>query len=87
MQLENISVGTFGDELPDGQTKIRVSVDCENQGRMLHVVRGTQQASGKSGEFRVMGREQVFYVDEPPALGGEDRYPQPLTYVAGGVGT
>ncbi len=27
------------------------------------------------------------FVDEPPALGGEDRYPQPLTYVAGGVGT
>ena len=27
-----------------------------------------------------------FYCDEPPSLGGEDRYPQPLTYIAAGVG-
>jgi hypothetical protein len=27
-----------------------------------------------------------FYCDEPPALGGEDRFPQPLSYIAAGVG-
>lgn len=27
-----------------------------------------------------------FYCDEPPALGGEDRFPQPLTYIAAAVG-
>ena len=27
-----------------------------------------------------------FFCDEPPSLGGEDRYPQPLTYIAAAVG-
>jgi hypothetical protein len=27
-----------------------------------------------------------FYCDEPPPLGGEDRFPQPLHYIAAGVG-
>ena len=34
----------------------------------------------------LIGANQTFYVDEPPTLGGEGRYPQPLTYVAGGIG-
>jgi len=35
-----------------------------------------------------MGRARIHevYCDEPPRLGGEDRYPQPLTYIAMGVG-
>ena len=28
----------------------------------------------------------VFYSDEPPALGGEDKFPQPLSYISAGVG-
>ncbi len=31
-------------------------------------------------------RQFEFYCDEPPSLGGQDRYPQPLHYVAAGVG-
>ena len=27
-----------------------------------------------------------FFCDEPPALGGEDKFPQPLTYIAAAVG-
>ena len=27
-----------------------------------------------------------FYCDEPPSLGGEDRFPQPLSYIAAAVG-
>jgi hypothetical protein len=27
-----------------------------------------------------------IYCDEPPDLGGEDRFPQPLSYIAAGVG-
>ncbi len=32
------------------------------------------------------GKRFEFYCDEPPSLGGDDEYPQPLTYVAAGVG-
>ncbi len=31
-------------------------------------------------------RRFEFFCDEPPELGGKDRFPQPLTYVAAGVG-
>lgn len=31
-------------------------------------------------------RNFEFYSDEPPWLGGEDQYPQPLTYLAAAVG-
>ena len=31
-------------------------------------------------------RDFEFHCDEPAWLGGEDRHPQPLTYVAAGVG-
>ncbi len=35
--------------------------------------------TGHNGRFE-------FFCDEPPALGGEDKFPQPLTYIAAGVG-
>ena len=31
-------------------------------------------------------RHFEFYCDEPPRLGGTDEYPQPLTYLAAGIG-
>ena len=39
------------------------------------------------GQLKVAhSRGFEFFCDEPPQIGGEDRYPQPLTYVAAGVG-
>jgi len=39
------------------------------------------------GQLKVAhSRGFEFFCDEPPRIGGEDRYPQPLTYVAAGVG-
>ncbi|MGH2828075.1 MAG: hypothetical protein ACRDKF_14025 [Actinomycetota bacterium] len=32
------------------------------------------------------GRTFEFYCDEPPSLGGQNKFPQPLTYIAAGVG-
>jgi hypothetical protein len=32
------------------------------------------------------GRSFEFFCDEPPELGGDDRFPQPLTYIAAAVG-
>ncbi|HWL65079.1 MAG TPA: hypothetical protein VNP73_03810 [Actinomycetota bacterium] len=32
------------------------------------------------------GKTFEFYCDEPPSLGGENQFPQPLTYIAAGVG-
>ncbi|MBT3351519.1 MAG: hypothetical protein HOC91_15665 [Nitrospinaceae bacterium] len=39
------------------------------------------------GQIKV-GRKDKFEVfcDEPPRIGGKDRYPQPLTYICMGVG-
>lgn len=39
------------------------------------------------GQIKV-GRKEKFEVfcDEPPRIGGQDRYPQPLTYICMGVG-
>ena len=39
------------------------------------------------GQLKV-GRKEKFEVmcDEPPRIGGQDRYPTPLTYVCMGVG-
>jgi hypothetical protein len=35
---------------------------------------------------RARVRQFEFYCDEPPMLGGEDQYPQPLAYLAAAVG-
>jgi hypothetical protein len=33
-----------------------------------------------------MGKTFEVYCDEPPSIGGDDEHPQPLHYVAAGVG-
>lgn len=40
------------------------------------------------GKQKKIGRHRHFEIlcDEPPRLGGEDEYPQPLTYLVAGVG-
>ena len=39
------------------------------------------------GKQKKVGRYRHFEIlcDEPPRLGGEDEYPQPLTYLVAGV--
>jgi hypothetical protein len=39
---------------------------------------GQQKKVGRAGKFEI-------YCDEPPRLGGDDEYPQPLTYLVAGV--
>ena len=90
----DIPFGTFNDELPGGRTKITAYVDCGNLERMLHEVEGHQvtvltktTASGKEKvEFGGCEERLAFRVDEPPRIGGGGEFPQPLTYIAGGVG-
>jgi hypothetical protein len=39
------------------------------------------------GQLKVAtSRHHEFYCDEPPTIGGQDRYPQPLAYFAAGLG-
>lgn len=47
-------------------------------GANIEIVRH-QLKVARAGKFE-------FYCDEPPILGGEDEYPQPLTYMAATVG-
>lgn len=73
-----------------------VVVDCQASDSLVHEVVGYQEIiknedeypgqSGAQGEPELIGANQTFYVDEPPILGGEGKYPQPLTYLAGGIG-
>ncbi|MFI5267825.1 MAG: hypothetical protein ACHQ7M_10655 [Chloroflexota bacterium] len=54
--------------------KRTMAAEVESLGKQLKV--------GRFGRFRHF----EFYCDEPPTLGGEDQHPQPLTYLAAGVG-
>lgn len=73
-----------------------VVADCKASDTLVHEVVGYQEIMKNEDEYpgqsagqtnpELIGANQTFYVDEPPILGGEGRYPQPLTYVAGGIG-
>ena len=67
----DISQSVVGKELPEGKLQSTVSVKCEHIEKMLH--------KGNRDKFN-------FYSDEPSRLGGDDNYPSPLTYIAGGIG-
>lgn len=67
----DIPHSTFGEELPKGGRKFTITVECENKEKMLHEARG--------GKF-------TWYSDEPPALGGDDNYPPPLSYLGSAIG-
>ena len=69
---------------------VTVYVDCENKEKLLDEVRGYQEATDESSGKSLGGgpaESLTFFADEPPRLEGDGRYPQPLTYIAGGVGT
>lgn len=51
----------------------------------IRIVAGQLKVASAEAEENPAGSFE-FYSDEPSALGGEDRHPQPLTYVAAGVG-
>ena len=66
------STGTpLPSELPPQALRVTMGADT----RIIH----GQLKVARAGKFE-------FYCDEPAYLGGEDRYPQPLTYVAAGIG-
>ena len=67
----DIPHSVHGDELrPTGST-FTLSVDAEHIEKMLH--------KGTRGNFEV-------FCDEPERMGGDDSYPQPLVYIAMGIG-
>ncbi len=59
-------------EIRPGGYEITMLAEVETQG----------EGQLKVGRFR----DFEVFCDEPPRLGGEDRYPHPLTYIAMGVG-
>ncbi len=67
----DIPPSVHGDDLPKGVTRRTVAVDCEHVEKMLH--------RGRRDKFEI-------YSDEPPRMGGEDKYPPPLTYITAGIG-
>ncbi len=79
-----------------GELIAYVVADCKASDTLVHEVVGYQEIMKNEDEYpgqsagqtkpEMIGANQTFYVDEPPILGGEGKYPQPLTYVAGGIG-
>ena len=59
-------------ELPKGGYVLTMGADCET-------LEGGQLKIGRFRHYEV-------YCDEPARIGGSDEYPQPLTYIAMGVG-
>lgn len=72
------------DALPPGGRRMTLGADIEIIEGHLKVARGG--ASSAAGGPEDDRRAFEFHSDEPPFLGGEGRYPQPLLYVAAGVG-
>ena len=60
--------------------------ELPKQGYAIFQYADTETVAGK-GQLKV-GRHRQFEIlcDEPARLGGNDEYPQPLTYIAMGVG-
>lgn len=60
--------------------------ELPKQGYVILQYADTETVQGK-GQLKV-GHHRQFevYCDEPARLGGNDEYPQPLTYIAMGVG-
>lgn len=60
--------------------------ELPRQGYAFTMWADTETLPGK-GQLKV-GRHRHFevYCDEPPRIGGEDSHPQPLCYIAMGVG-
>ncbi|MDP6483935.1 MAG: hypothetical protein QGH70_08835 [Nitrospinota bacterium] len=84
----------------DSVTKVLVVADCENKEKLLSEVRAYQMvdrgrkdaSSGESSPGVVEVKDGpdftlTFCSDEPPHLLGEGKFPQPLSYIAGGIGT
>ncbi len=83
-----------------GMTKVLVVADCENKEKLLSEVRAYQRVD-RSGRDASPGGSApggievhdgpdytlTFCSDEPPHLLGDGKYPQPLSYIAGGIGT
>ncbi len=78
--------------LPELATKaMRVTMGVHIQtvpGESKHRKVGTNYPAKdtRTGESMPPTNGFEFYSDEPAVLGGDDAYPQPLTYVAAGVG-
>lgn len=60
--------------------------ELPTQGYAFTMSADTETIEGK-GQLK-LGTHRHFevYCDEPPRIGGEDSYPQPLCYIAMGVG-
>ena len=71
MPRSDIPQSLLGTEFTTPVHTVEITAECENKERMLH--------EGRTGKF-------VFYADEPPRLGGDDAHPQPLRYIAAGIG-
>ena len=60
--------------------------ELPSQGYVFTMVADTETVEGKGQLKSGTHRHFEIFCDEPERLGGEDAYPQPLCYIAMGVG-
>lgn len=76
-------------ELPPRAMRVTMGAHIQTiSGESKHLKVGTNYPAKdtRTGEFMPATHGFELYSDEPAVLGGDDAYPQPLTYVAAGVG-
>ena len=74
--------------------RVLAVAECEGKEKLLNRVHAYQEliedkssSSDRDGIKDGPDTAKTFYSDEPPHLMGEGKYPQPLSYIAGGIGT
>lgn len=84
---------------PENQPKeemrrVLAVAECEGKEKLLNKVYAYQELIQDKSSFSARDKikdgpdtAKTFYSDEPPHLMGEGKYPQPLSYIAGGIGT
>ena len=60
--------------------------ELPSQGYVFTMAADTETVAGKTQLKLGKHRHFEIYCDEPARLGGDDSYPQPLSYIAMGVG-
>ncbi len=88
-EKENEQDATLLPELPPKAMRVTMGAHVETvhgDSKHLRLATNNVTRNTQTGEVLRQTNKFTFFSDEPSSLGGDDQYPQPLTYIAAGVG-